>query len=218
MQCGEITRGRLEANKHFLMEAEALNNAPRLRVESKILRHRLGLHPPTRRTEVGDELKLWSCFWAMGISLALLHIAPLCRDNAQRFLTVASDAALSQPTANNQTRPANPTTTVDGANPPTSLVASQRCKHAVQKVNRLGEAAVSDGEAVIFDGRGIDTEDDSSLSQDRLVRQQLAIFRQVNEGPDADTEEVVELGLVGVFGRPGVFASNEIGSGPVRVW
>ncbi|TEB29233.1 glycoside hydrolase [Coprinellus micaceus] len=115
---------------------------------------------------------------------------------------------------NDETRSPNATTTVDSANSPAFLVVTQGLKNAFEKIDRGGEAAVLDGEAVIFDGGGFNSEDDSSLSQDALVRQQLAIFRQVNEGPNADTEEIVELGFVWVLGRPRVFASDEVWGGP----
>lgn len=154
----------------------------------------------------------------MGVPFALLHVAPLRRDDTQSLLAVARCATLGQPAPNDKTRSANPAATVDSADPPTSLVVSQGCKDAIQEVNRLGEAAVSDGEAVIFDGGGLDSEDNSSLGEDALVRQQFPVFCQVNEGPNAYSEEVVELGLAGVFGRPGVFASDEVGSSPVGVW
>jgi hypothetical protein len=152
------------------------------------------------------------------IPLALLHVPPLRGDDTQSILTVTGCTTFCQPTSNDETRSPNATTTVDSANSPAFLVVTQGLKNAFEKIDRGGEAAVLDGEAVIFDGGGFNSEDDSSLSQDALVRQQLAIFRQVNEGPNADTEEIVELGFVWVLGRPRVFASDEVWGGPVRIW
>ncbi len=102
------------------------------------------------------KLKLRPSLRTMRIPPALLHRPPLPRNDTQRLLPVPRHPALHQPTPNDHPRAPDTSPTMYRADPAAVPVIPEHLQHAVHVPDALGERAIADGEAVIFDCGGID--------------------------------------------------------------
>jgi hypothetical protein len=156
----------------------------------------------------------------VGITCALLHRPPLLRNNTQRLIAIPCHATLNQPTPNHHTRAADPATAMNRADPSSSLIVFERIKNAVHVVDGLRQRAVTNREAVVFDGRRVNPQQSGAFAENIGVRQELTALCQIDESSDTRADERVQFRSVGVLRRPGVFTGKKKWSGPigVRYW
>ena len=167
--------------------------------------------------KIVDEIELRASFRAMGIPFAFLHRLPLLRNDTQRLIAIPCHATLNQPTPNYHTRAADPATAMNRADPSSSLIVFKRIENAVHVIDRLRQGAVTNGEAVVFDGRRVNPQQSSAFAENVRVRQELTALCQIDERSDTRADERVQFRSVGVFRRPGVFTGKKKGSGPIGV-
>ena len=153
----------------------------------------------------------------MWVSLALLDGLPESGDDPERLFAALGVRRLNQPAANDHARPTNPAAAVYRADPTSALVVPQDVQDCKHELPRLGQGPILDRELVVLDlGEG-NVVCAGEVGKVGCVWGEFTGFGEVDEGADPCCKDFVELLGRGFEGRPGVFASEELGRCPVGV-
>ena len=154
----------------------------------------------------------------MGVSLALFDRLPEGGNDPQRLLAALGIAGLDEPAPDDHARPTDPTAAMHRAHPSSAFIVPQDVQDGKHELFRLGQGAVLDRELVVFNVGEGNAMGVGEVGEVGCVWGKFTRFGEVDEGADACCEEFVEFLCGRLEWRPRVFAGEELGSCPVRVW
>lgn len=171
-----------------------------------------------RGLKILDKLALGARFWTVRVAFALFDRLPKGGDDPQGFLAAFGVCGFDEPAADDHTGPADAAAAMHGAHTTAPLIVPQHVQDGEHELARLGEGAVLDRELMVFNVGEGDAVCVGEVGEVGCVWGELARLCEVDKGANACCEEFVEF-LSGRFEwRPGIFAGEESGCCPVRIW